>query len=113
MLCIMDQPGLWGRGSWNGKVLLNVCQAFIAHLYERYPATNKYAHETKQKLTICRSEARKGATGPPDGNHLRNWYSISAAKFITVESVERWRADIALKGRIQTILIPGKLGKSF
>ena len=49
MLCIMDQPGLWGRGSWNGKVLLNVCQAFIAHLYERYPATNKYAHETKQK----------------------------------------------------------------
>ena len=36
---------------------------------------------------------------------------VSEAKFITVESVRGGCADIALKGKIRTILIPGKLAR--
>ena len=34
---------------------------------------------------------------------------VSEVKYITVEAVERGRAEIALKGKIRTILLPGKL----
>ena len=34
---------------------------------------------------------------------------VSEVKYITVEAVQAGRADIALKGKIRTILIPGKL----
>ena len=34
---------------------------------------------------------------------------VSEVKYLTVEAVERGRAEIALKGKIRTILIPGKL----
>lgn len=34
---------------------------------------------------------------------------VSEAKFITVEALRRGRADISLKGKIRTILIPAKL----
>lgn len=34
---------------------------------------------------------------------------VSELKYITVEAVRRERADISLKGKIRTILIPGKL----
>ena len=36
---------------------------------------------------------------------------VSEVKYLTVEAVERGRAEIALKGKIRTILIPGKLRK--
>ncbi|MCM1025245.1 MAG: site-specific integrase [Roseburia sp.] len=36
---------------------------------------------------------------------------VSEVKYITVEALERKRADIALKGKIRTILLPGKLCK--
>ncbi len=36
---------------------------------------------------------------------------VSEIKYITVEAVRRGRADIALKGKIRTILIPNKLGR--
>ncbi len=34
---------------------------------------------------------------------------VSEVKYITVEAIQTGRADIALKGKIRTILIPGKL----
>ena len=34
---------------------------------------------------------------------------VSEVKFITVEALGRGRADVALKGKIRTILLPGKL----
>ena len=34
---------------------------------------------------------------------------VSEVKYLTVEAAERGRAEIALKGKIRTILIPGKL----
>ena len=34
---------------------------------------------------------------------------VSEVKYITVEAVERGRTDIALKGKVRTILLPGKL----
>lgn len=34
---------------------------------------------------------------------------VSEVRYITMEAVERGRADIALKGKIRTILLPGKL----
>lgn len=34
---------------------------------------------------------------------------VSEVRYITVEAVRRGRADIALKGKIRTILLPGKL----
>ena len=34
---------------------------------------------------------------------------VSEVKYITVEAVKRGRADISLKGKVRTILIPGKL----
>ena len=34
---------------------------------------------------------------------------VSEVKYITAEAVERGRAEIALKGKIRTILLPGKL----
>ena len=34
---------------------------------------------------------------------------VSEVKYLTVEATERGRAEIALKGKIRTILIPGKL----
>ncbi len=34
---------------------------------------------------------------------------VSEVKYITAEAVERGRADIALKGKIRTIMLPGKL----
>ncbi len=34
---------------------------------------------------------------------------VSEVKYITVEAVQRGRADISLKGKIRTVLIPGKL----
>ena len=34
---------------------------------------------------------------------------VSEVRYITVESVERGRAEVALKGKIRTILLPGKL----
>ena len=34
---------------------------------------------------------------------------VSEVRYLTVESVERGRAEISLKGKIRTILIPGKL----
>ena len=34
---------------------------------------------------------------------------VSEVKYITVEAVEKGRAEIALKGKIRTILLPGKL----
>lgn len=34
---------------------------------------------------------------------------VSEVRFITVEAVRRGRADVALKGKIRTILLPGKL----
>lgn len=34
---------------------------------------------------------------------------VSEVKYITVETVRRGRADISLKGKIRTILLPGKL----
>ena len=34
---------------------------------------------------------------------------VSEVRYLTVEAVERGRAEIALKGKIRTILIPGKL----
>lgn len=36
---------------------------------------------------------------------------VSEVKYITVEAIRRKRADISLKGKIRTILIPGKLCK--
>ncbi len=36
---------------------------------------------------------------------------VSEVKYLTVESLRKGRADIALKGKIRTILIPGKLCK--
>lgn len=36
---------------------------------------------------------------------------VSEVKYITVEAVSRRRADISLKGKIRTILLPGKLCK--
>ena len=36
---------------------------------------------------------------------------VSEVKYLTVEAVERGRAEIAIKGKIRTILIPGKLRK--
>ena len=36
---------------------------------------------------------------------------VSEVRYLTVEAVERGRAEIALKGKIRTILIPGKLRK--
>ena len=36
---------------------------------------------------------------------------VSEVKYITVEAVERGKAEISLKGKIRTILIPGKLRK--
>ncbi len=36
---------------------------------------------------------------------------VSEVQYITVEAVNRGRADISLKGKIRTILIPGKLAK--
>ncbi len=36
---------------------------------------------------------------------------VSEVKYITVEAVRRGRADISLKGKIRTILIPGKLAR--
>ncbi len=36
---------------------------------------------------------------------------VSEVKYITLEAVRRGRADISLKGKIRTILIPGKLAK--
>lgn len=36
---------------------------------------------------------------------------VSEVKYITVEALRRKRADISLKGKIRTILIPGKLCK--
>ena len=34
---------------------------------------------------------------------------VSEVRYLTVEAVERGRAEISLKGKIRTILIPGKL----
>ena len=34
---------------------------------------------------------------------------VSEVRYLTVESVQRGKAEIALKGKIRTILIPGKL----
>ena len=36
---------------------------------------------------------------------------VSEVKYITVEAAQRGRAEIALKGKIRTILIPGKLAR--
>ena len=36
---------------------------------------------------------------------------VSEVQYLTVEAVERGKAEIALKGKIRTILIPGKLRK--
>lgn len=36
---------------------------------------------------------------------------VSEVKYITVEALRRGRAEIALKGKIRTILIPGKLSR--
>ncbi len=36
---------------------------------------------------------------------------VSEVRYITVEAVNRGRADISLKGKIRTILIPGKLAR--
>ena len=36
---------------------------------------------------------------------------VSEVRYLTVEAAERGRAEIALKGKIRTILIPGKLRK--
>ncbi len=36
---------------------------------------------------------------------------VSEVKYITVEAAKRGRADISLKGKVRTILIPGKLAK--
>nr|WP_296480216.1 tyrosine-type recombinase/integrase [uncultured Acetatifactor sp.] len=36
---------------------------------------------------------------------------VSEVKYITVESIQRKRTDISLKGKIRTILLPGKLCK--
>ncbi len=36
---------------------------------------------------------------------------VSEVKYLTVEAVRKGRADISLKGKIRTILIPGKLAK--
>ncbi len=36
---------------------------------------------------------------------------VSEVKYITVEAVRRGRADISLKGKIRTVLIPSKLGR--
>ncbi len=36
---------------------------------------------------------------------------VSEVKYLTVEAAKKGRADIALKGKIRTILIPGKLAK--
>ena len=65
--------------------------------YEKLVATAQ--HEGKERLkllleTIC-------ATG----------IRVSEVKYITVESLKKGRADISLKGKIRTILLPGKLVK--
>lgn len=36
---------------------------------------------------------------------------VSEVRYITVEAAERGRAEITLKGKVRTILIPGKLGR--
>ncbi|MCI9144071.1 MAG: tyrosine-type recombinase/integrase [Lachnospiraceae bacterium] len=36
---------------------------------------------------------------------------VSEVKYITIEAIQRRRADISLKGKIRTILLPGKLCK--
>ena len=36
---------------------------------------------------------------------------VSEVRYLTVEAAERGRAEISLKGKIRTILIPGKLRK--
>ena len=36
---------------------------------------------------------------------------VSEVKYITVEAIRRGRADVSLKGKIRTIMIPGKLCK--
>lgn len=36
---------------------------------------------------------------------------VSEVRYITVEAAERGRAEIELKGKVRTILIPGKLGR--
>ncbi len=36
---------------------------------------------------------------------------VSEVKYLTVEAVRKGRAEVALKGKIRTILIPGKLAK--
>ena len=34
---------------------------------------------------------------------------VSEVRYITVEAVQSGRADVSLKGKIRTILLPGKL----
>ena len=36
---------------------------------------------------------------------------VSEVRYLTVEAVQKGRAEIALKGKVRTILIPGKLRK--
>lgn len=36
---------------------------------------------------------------------------VSEVKYLTIEAIRKGRADISLKGKIRTILIPGKLAK--
>ena len=36
---------------------------------------------------------------------------VSEVKYLTVEAAQRGRAEVALKGKIRTILIPGKLAR--
>ena len=91
-----------GRDSWKLKFLRIQRRAFRDQTkelersdYERLLQAADARGQTRLRLlmeTIC-------ATG----------IRVSEVKYITVEAVKRGRADISLKGKVRTILIPGKL----
>ena len=58
---------------------------------------------------VCGGTVRAGAPDPADGSHLRHRNPRLGGKVPHCEAARAGRAEIALKGKIRTILIPGKL----
>ena len=51
----------------------------------------------------------QGTAHALDGDHLLHGVRVSEVKYITVEALKLGKAEISLKGKIRTILLPNKL----